>query len=128
MIDVLNRYPDGDKIEHTVHVMKYLFPRQFGMHNVFTCTVDPKESIQPFKDYTLREQEIAQSERRDMQRSAGTSSTAVKQWVPKRLRGEALDLVRKLQILHSRCSYHDLLKHYCPSEVSRITHSSVNTI
>lgn len=97
--------------------MKYLFPRQFGMHNVFTCTVDPKESIQPFKDYTLREQEIAQSERSNTQkRSAGTSSTAVKQRVPKRLRGEALDLVRKMQRLHSRCSYHDLLKHYCPSE------------
>lgn len=116
-IHVLNRYADDDNIEHTVHVMKYLFPRQFGMHNVFTCTVDPKESIQPFKDYTLREQEIAQSERSNTQkRSAGTSSTAVKQRVPKRLRGEALDLVRKMQRLHSRCSYHDLLKHYCPSE------------
>lgn len=118
MIDVLNRYPNDGNTEHTIHVMKYLFPRQFGMHNVFTCKVDPKESIQPFKDYTLREQEIGQLERRNVQkRSAGASFN---QRVPKRLRGEAFDLVRKLQRLHSRCSYHELLKHYCPSEVSRM--------
>ena len=93
--------------------MKYLFPRQFGLHNVFTCTVDPKESVQPLKDYTLREQEIAQLDRQSLQKGA-----AAKQRIPKRLRGEALDLVRKLQRLHSRCSYRDLLKHYCPSRVS----------
>lgn len=102
--------------------MKYVFPRQFGLHNVFTCTVDSKESVQPFKDYTLREQEIAQLGRRNMQKGSDRAlSIAVKQRVPKRLRGEALDLVRKLQRLHSRCSYHDLLKHYCPSKVSGIT-------
>ena len=115
----MNRYPDDSDIDHTIHVMKYLFPRQFGLHNVFTSTVDSKESIQPFKDYTLREQEISQLERRKTQKgSAGASSIAVRQRVPKRLRGEALDLVGKLQRLHSRCSYHDLLKHYCPSKVS----------
>ena len=117
-IDVLNRYPDGGNMEHTVHVMKYLFPRQFGLHNVFTCTVDPKETVQPFKDYTLREQEIAQLRRQQLQRrGTGSSGITVKDRLPKRLRGEALELVRKLQRLHSRCSYHDLLKHYCPSTV-----------
>ena len=108
--------------------MKYMFPRQFGMHNVFTCTVDSNESIQPFKDYTLREQEITQLERRDIQIGrAGASSIALKQRIPKRLRGEALELVRKMQRLHSQCSYHDLLKHYCPSKVSEITHFLANT-
>ena len=97
------------------------------MHNVFTCTVDSKESIQPFKDYTLREQEIAQLERQKLQKgSAEASSIAVRHRVPKRLRGEALDLVRKLQRLHSRCSYHDLLKHYCPAKVSRIMRFPAN--
>lgn len=125
MIDALNRYSDDDNIGHTVHVMKYLFPRQFGMHNVFSSAVDSKESIQPFKDYTLREQEIAKLEGRNIQKaSAGVSTDAVKQRVPRRLRGEALDLVRKLQRLHSRCSYNDLLKHYCPSKVSRIRYCS----
>lgn len=123
MTDVLNRFPDDGNLDHTVHVLKYLFPRQFGLHNVFTYKVDSKESIQPFKDYTLREQEIALSERRNIQKAiAGASSITVKQRVPKRLRGEALDLVRKMQRLHSRCSYHDLLKRYCPSKVSGITH------
>ncbi|CAD6591538.1 MAG: hypothetical protein ASARMPREDX12_005212 [Alectoria sarmentosa] len=114
-IHVLNRYSDDGKIEHTIHIMKYVFPRQFGMHNVFTRTVDSKESVQPFKDYTLREQEITDLKRQNLTKGkAGASSIAVKQQLPKRLRGEALDLVRKLQRLHSRCSYYDLLKHYCP--------------
>ena len=103
--------------------MKYLFPRQFGLHNVFTCTVDPRESIQPFKDYTLREQEIAQMERRYIQKgNDGAPRIAGKQRVPKRLRGETLALVQKLQRVHSRCSYHNLLNNYCPLEVSGITH------
>ena len=107
--------------------MKYLFPSQFGMHNVFTCTVDSKESTQPFKDYTLREQEIAQLESQAIRKgNAGTSSVAIKQRVPKRLRGEALDLVRKLQKLHSRCSYYHLLKHYCPLKVSRALRCPAN--
>ena len=119
----MNRFPAGDNIDHTVHVMKYLFPRQFGLHNVFTCTVDSRESVQPFKDYTLREQEIAQLEYRNKRkRGDETSSIAVKERVPKRLRGEALDLVRKLQRLHSQCSYHNLLNYYCPFKVSRIAH------
>ena len=127
MVDVLNRYPDDGNLDHTVHVMKYLFPRQFGLHNAFTCTVDPKESIQPFKDYTLREQEISQLRRQNIHRGGnGVSSIAAKQRIPKRLRGEALELVRKLQRLHSRCSYHDLLKHYCPPKVSEVTHCPVN--
>ena len=120
----MNRFPDHSNVNHTVHVMKYLFPRQFGLHNVFTCTVDSNESIQPFKDYTLREEEITQLKCRKGQKGGdGASSIAVKQRVPKRLRGEALDLVRKLQRLHSRCSYHNLLNYYCPSKVGRITSS-----
>ena len=118
--DVLNRYPNSNNREHTIHVMKYIFPRQFGLHNVFTFTVDPKETVQPFKDYTLREQEITQRERQAMQKrdASAPNSVAVNQWLPRRLRGKTLDLVRKLQNLHSRCSYHELLQYYCPVKVS----------
>jgi len=100
--------------------MKYIFPRQFGLHNVFTSTVDPKETVQAFKDYTLREQEIGQCERRIMQKrdASAKDPESAKRWLPKRLRGETLDLVKKLQILQTRCSYHELLKHYCPVKVS----------
>ena len=92
------------------------------MHNVFTSIVDSKESIQPFKDYTLREQEIALLERCNTRKRSGrASNTTVEEQVPKRLRGEALELVRKLQKLHSQCSYYDLLKHYCPCKLTNST-------
>ncbi|KAI9759142.1 MAG: hypothetical protein M1835_000450 [Candelina submexicana] len=114
-IHVLNRYPDSLNMIHTVHIMKYIFPRQFDLHNVFTSRVDTRETVQPFKDYTLREQEIARSLnpsaniRQDLTKK--TIEPRVK--VPRRLRGEVVRLVGKLQRLHSRCSYTELLKHYC---------------
>lgn len=115
--DVLNRYPyrPGDidtetgessvsKLHpSTVHVMMYLFPRQFGLHNVFTHDVDRRETVQPFKDYTLREDEI---------NKIYPPPSIPK--IPKRLRGKAVALVQKLQILHKRCPYKELLEHYCP--------------
>ncbi|KAL5321239.1 hypothetical protein ACEPPN_012053 [Leptodophora sp. 'Broadleaf-Isolate-01'] len=118
-IHVLNRYPlpkdsadDQHTDPHTIQVMMYIFPRQFGLHNVFTKDVDPRQTVQPFKDYTLREDEI----------KAKFSSKDPK--IPKRLRGKATSLIRKLQILHSRCPYKLLLEHYCPifDSRSRIPH------
>ncbi|RDW68574.1 hypothetical protein BP5796_09231 [Coleophoma crateriformis] len=116
-IHALNRFPNTDsKTENaskearrqneihpdTVNMMMYLFPRQFGLHNVFTSQVDSRETVQPFKDYTLREEEI--------------KSKYIIGYIklPKRLRGETVKLVQKLQVLHSRCPYQRLLEHYCP--------------
>lgn len=81
----------------------YMFPRQFGLHNAFTTEVDSKETVQPFKDYTLRENEI---------HAKFSIQDRVK--VPKRLRKKASELVKKLQIQHNRCPYKALLDHYCP--------------
>ena len=89
--------------------MMYIFPRQFSLHNVFTNDVDPRQTVQPFKDYTLREEEI---------KSRYLSENSPK--VPKRLRGHAAQLVRRLQIQHSRCSYKKLLEHYCPVRLWRL--------
>ena len=116
MLDVFNRYSDYNNKDHTTQVMKYMFPKQFGLHNVFTSAVDPSETAQPFKDYTLREQEISQVERRTLLKlnSDKIDPRNAKQHLPKRLRGSAFNLVRKLQKLHSQCSYHELFKHYCP--------------
>lgn len=83
--------------------MMYIFPRQFGLHNVFTHEVDRRETVQPFKDYTLREDEI---------NDIYSSPSDVK--IPKRLRGKGLALVQKLQVLHVRCPYKKLLEYYCP--------------
>ena len=94
--------------------MKYIFPRQFGLHNVFTSSVDARETVQPFKDYTLREQEIALLQRQiNVKNPSLKGSPKVR--LPKRLRSQAVALVKKLQKLHSRCSYTELLNHYCPS-------------
>ncbi|KAI0548296.1 hypothetical protein F4679DRAFT_325591 [Xylaria curta] len=91
---------------HTLKVMMYMFPRQFGLHNVFTSKVDPKETSQRLKDYTLREEEIHEK--------FGRLGDLAHLKTPKRLRGRAKDLVRKFQVLHQRCSYSRLLQHYCP--------------
>lgn len=89
--------------ENITQILMYIFPMQFGLHNVFTSEVDNRETVQPFKDYTLREEEID---------SKYPDAKAIK--TPKRLRGKARDLVKKFQILHSRCSYNSLLEYYCP--------------
>ncbi|KAI9674434.1 MAG: hypothetical protein M1817_001772 [Caeruleum heppii] len=60
-IHALNRYPDWTNSAHTLSLLKYIFPRQFGLHNVFTSAVDSRETIQSSKDYTLREEEIARA-------------------------------------------------------------------
>ncbi|KAF7928563.1 uncharacterized protein EAE98_005619 [Botrytis deweyae] len=119
-IHVLNRFPcqvnDGSGAmlsrrrpeENITQILMYIFPRQFGLHNVFTSEVDNRETVQPFKDYTLREEEID---------SIYPDAKAIK--IPKRLRGTARDLVKKFQILHSRCSYNSLLEYYCPNRKSQ---------
>ncbi|KAG6081498.1 hypothetical protein E4U16_007334 [Claviceps sp. LM84 group G4] len=120
--DVLNRCPrknDGqersqiDKSHaHTAKIMMHMFPRQFGLHNVFTSDVNYLETAQRFQDYTLRDEEISKLLKKAKNVSAdGTPK------LPKRLRGLAWTLVQRLQTLHSRCSYTELMKHYCPSEL-----------
>lgn len=115
---MLNRFPDLDDHQQTVHVMRHLFPRQYGLHNVFTSVVDRRETTMAFKDYTLREKEIHQAMCRELSEAKRTEESMLrwKQRVPKRLRGEPLALVNKLRKLNKRCSYTELLRHYCPIE------------
>lgn len=89
--------------------MMYMFPRQFGLHNVFTSHVDSTQTAQKFQDYTLREEEILKKFRK---KEGCIHVLNVR--APKRLRGMPEHLVRRLQTLHSRCSYVELLQHYCP--------------
>lgn len=83
----------------------YLFPRQFGLHNVFTSKIDHSKTSQKFPDYTLREEEI----------SSVSKDRSIR--APKRLRGDVRRFVQRLQSLHSRCAYAELLRHYCPSAI-----------
>ncbi|EEH04418.1 telomerase reverse transcriptase [Histoplasma capsulatum G186AR] len=116
-IHVFNRYPQSNNRNHTLHILKYIFPRQFGLHNVFTSRVNPKETTQPFKDYTLREEEISYfRNQRDTSREDPEKSSELPGKIPKRLRGDLVVLIQNLQRRHQRCPYVELLRYYCPIE------------
>ncbi|PHH67661.1 hypothetical protein CDD80_664 [Ophiocordyceps camponoti-rufipedis] len=89
---------------NTTRVMMFLFPRQFGLRNVFTPETSNKD--QAFSAYAAREAEMASFLGRDRIK------------LPKRLRGTASRLVQRLQVLHGRCSYTETLDHYCPTHLT----------
>jgi telomerase reverse transcriptase len=112
-IHILNRYSNLTDLKQSAHIMKYVFPLQFGLHNVFTSVVDKSETAWEFKDYTLREHEINFVEHRSIQKvGPGSRSKAAK--VPRRLRGAPSALVQKIRKRHSQCSYSQQLRHHCP--------------
>ncbi|KAF7196012.1 Telomerase reverse transcriptase [Pseudocercospora fuligena] len=110
-VHVLNRYRDVDAKSETEHVMKYVFPLQFDLHNVFTSEIDPNDTAQQFKDYTIREQEIY---RQKCSRARKQVSTGGSRSLPRRLRGLAEELVESIRRRHRRCAYSALLEFYCP--------------
>ena len=91
--------------------MKYIFPRQFHLHNVFTSKVDPRETAQKFKDYTLREEEILAQEPK--LKAKTPHAVKIEDRLPRRLRGHVLSLVQQLQKRSRRCSVSLLLLHHC---------------
>lgn len=113
-VHVLNRMRNVGSPLETVHVMKHVFPRQFGLHNAFTSAIDHKETAHSFKDYMLREQEI----RRAVLQSPKTASK-----IPRRLRGACESLVASLRHKHNICPYSALLQYYCPYTVRDMTSS-----
>ncbi|KAI5296631.1 hypothetical protein KEM52_005213 [Ascosphaera acerosa] len=114
-VHVLNRYPDPANRKHTVHLLKHIFPRAFNLHNVFTSPVDRRVTTAPLMDYTMREAEIRhKAQRKELERSNADK-------VPRRLRS-VLPLVARLQKLHSRCSYKELLMKHCPIATSPDTY------
>jgi len=104
---ILNRLTDLQDQGQDITVLRYVFPRQFKMHNVFTSLTDRRETVQAFKDYTFREDELH------------SLSTKEKRALPRRLRGPALQLIRKLRRAHRRCSYSQVLAHHCPVPVAQ---------
>lgn len=115
----MNRMRDQKDTNETTHVMKYIFPRQFGLHNAVTSKVDFKESSQPFKDYTLREKEIARLVYDKSQRHAFKSLSSS---LPRRLRGQLELLIGRLRKRHARCPYSALLQSYCPPQAGASWH------
>lgn len=103
-----------ERRRNMIKVMMYIFPRQFGLHNVFTSQVNPWTTSQKFQDYTLREEEITTA----FPTRPGDQGPQLPK-LPKRLRGNAEHLVQRLQILHGRCSYVELMKYHCPCVFDR---------
>lgn len=101
-IHILNRLSRIESPAESIDLMRYMFPRQFRLHNVFTSAVDKKETAQEFKDYTTRDDEFACIPSQHRAR------------LPRRLRGKAHLVVEKLRKLHQRCSYAQMLYHFCP--------------
>lgn len=87
----------------------HIFPRQFGLQNVFTPSADRGEVPRPLHNFDVREKEIVAK--------YGDQNLQGKDFrvpIPKRLRGMPLDLVEKMRMLHRKCVYPALLNHYCP--------------
>ncbi|GAA6058467.1 hypothetical protein JCM3770_002740 [Rhodotorula araucariae] len=83
------------------HLAKYIFPRQFGLHNVFTSE-KARNSFEILPDYLDREAEIKRH---------GSMKT------PHRIK-RVLPLLGRLVTLSSRCNYRKLLDRRCPSKMS----------
>ncbi|KAJ6184750.1 Telomere reverse transcriptase [Penicillium mononematosum] len=120
---VLSRFSSLDSMAQTVHVMKYIFPRQFGLLNVFTSDSDGRNTMDDSKRFIFRESEISRlEEAKRLQRPqpeiefADADHGVRSCKVPKRLRGITIELVRKLRNRNAQCPYGELLRHYCPTE------------
>ncbi|KAF5026551.1 hypothetical protein F66182_1340 [Fusarium sp. NRRL 66182] len=112
------RHIHGGQRRNIIKIMMYIFPRQFGLHNVFTSQVDATKTSQRFQDYTIREEEIAPA----FEVKPGDKAPKMPK-IPKRLRGDVEQLVKRLQVLHSRCSYTELMKYHCPCIFDRSSES-----
>lgn len=89
--DVLNRLSSAESLRQTVTLLQYMFPRQFGLPNVFTSKTPQGLLHRPFR---LEDQETPK--------------------IPKRLRGTLVELVQGLQRRNRHCAYTELLRYYCP--------------
>ncbi|PYI10604.1 hypothetical protein BO78DRAFT_360710 [Aspergillus sclerotiicarbonarius CBS 121057] len=115
--NVLSRLPASKSLAHNVHLLKYIFPKQFSLHNIFS-SLSGGQDMQPFKDYASREEEIASAEKKKQARSKHADADGCNPLIkiPKRLQGQAVELVQQLQNRNKCCSYLHLLNYYCPSE------------
>ena len=101
-IDPLNKYSNSNNFAHTLSLLQHLFPCQFKkpfLRSQTDCT-DAVASLGT--EHVDRPTRIA----------LPTTENALR--LPKRLRGEAFELTRKLQVRHKKCAYAKLLEHYCP--------------
>ncbi|RAH68937.1 telomerase reverse transcriptase, partial [Aspergillus aculeatinus CBS 121060] len=113
---VLNRYSSSISQSKAVHVMQHIFPLQFALTNVFKP--DPENDSK----FSSREDEIAANSKKRKRSSTDSENQITNNErvqpakIPKRLQGQASELVRQLLNRHKRCPYGYLLDYYCSSE------------
>ncbi|CUA77091.1 telomerase reverse transcriptase [Rhizoctonia solani] len=99
------------EVEETArHIAKYIFPLQYRLHNVFTCTLHYWENGGRFRDYRDREAEI---------KELGPCKT------PKRVKA-VLPLIQSLIRRHRRFNYQRTCQVICRSRVDISTSSELN--
>lgn len=108
--DVFNRYCDAGH-QATVHILKHVFPRQFGLHNVFTSQAESTQSARSSRDYTLREDEILGKPLKSALEKRRALPICR---MPKRLRTGAVSLMTRTLKLHNQASYPALVHKHCP--------------
>ncbi|EPQ64549.1 Bgt-2774 [Blumeria graminis f. sp. tritici] len=114
-----NRYPIARESSENVsrigqnssYILMFMFPRQFGLHNIFSSGSDSSQNIQSCYHDKIREKEI---------KDRYPSQNSIK--IPKRLRGKPSALTERMHALHKKCSYRKLLEYYCPAS----THKDAN--
>jgi telomerase reverse transcriptase len=128
-IHVLNRYRDLEDDSQTLHVMKHIFPRQFGLHNVFESATDHRDTAHAFRDYMLREREIEEHSRQAARGRTKSGAKPSKETtpLPRRLRGAAFKHSQSIRRRHARCPYVALFKYYCAVSSSDDQEPSLNT-
>ncbi|KAG8701953.1 hypothetical protein FRC08_003803 [Ceratobasidium sp. 394] len=94
----------------TRHVAKHIFPLQYGLHNVFTCTLSYWENGGHFRDYEDREAEIE---------DRGSQKT------PDRLK-KVLPLIESLIRRHERFNYQRVCASTCKSRLDSPSSSSLD--
>ncbi|PYH78935.1 hypothetical protein BO82DRAFT_316347, partial [Aspergillus uvarum CBS 121591] len=113
---VLNRFSSSTSQSKAVHVMQHIFPLQFALTNIFKP--DPENDLK----FSSREDEIAAKSKKRKRPSPDSEHQIAKNErvqpakIPKRLQGQALELVQQLLNRHKRCPYGYLLDYYCSSE------------
>ncbi|SCV70113.1 BQ2448_1507 [Microbotryum intermedium] len=93
------------------HLAKYIFPRQFGLHNVFTFP-KPRLNSEVVSDHHDREIEIKAGQKASSSPKLGTIKT------PARVK-PTLPMLQRMMLLHSRCRYRKMLDRYCPKKVTK---------
>lgn len=107
-IHTMNRFANLPRPEQIRQMLHNMFPLQHKLHNVFSSEVNKRETVQPLKDYTMREDVPVTQTRR-----------------PKSLPHALVEIVDDLQSRHNRTSFKELLTYHCPSE-TRIQHLDVS--